>query len=319
MDNIDGELGWDDLGAQHHALNADNLDCEASGTCALRRAGVGVDPSSAGSHTDAVADILLKHFKSEFASASFSHAPQLLNLARRYFNVTHGYVLRKLLWVLVPTTTAKVKAFEGEIGVEKDWTTRTYGGLEIDIEEPDLYIPTMSFITYVLLCGILRGLQDRFGPETLPAVISFSVMVCALEVVVAKVALSLGGVENALVIDLACLLGYKYVNLSALLGMGLVLGLGNKPQSIFFLLFTLALICSSAVALLQSLRKLARMQVVLEPQIELHKIIVKGLAAFQVFVWWFLLPSWSAESAIVAPVVLNTAAAVINNVTNSSI
>ena len=31
-----------------------------------------------------------------------------------------------------------------------------------DINAPDLYIPTMAFVTYVLMCGIVKGLSRQY-------------------------------------------------------------------------------------------------------------------------------------------------------------
>lgn len=36
-----------------------------------------------------------------------------------------------------------------------------------DLNAPDLYIPVMAFITYVLVAGFVFGLQKRFSPEKL--------------------------------------------------------------------------------------------------------------------------------------------------------
>ncbi|VDK42848.1 unnamed protein product [Anisakis simplex] len=36
-----------------------------------------------------------------------------------------------------------------------------------DVNAPDLYIPVMAFISYILLCGFVLGIQQRFSPEQL--------------------------------------------------------------------------------------------------------------------------------------------------------
>ena len=36
-----------------------------------------------------------------------------------------------------------------------------------DVNAPDLYIPLMSFITYVLLVGYCKGASNKFTPEVL--------------------------------------------------------------------------------------------------------------------------------------------------------
>lgn len=36
-----------------------------------------------------------------------------------------------------------------------------------EINAPDLYIPVMGYVTYVLTAGLVLGMQDRFSPEQL--------------------------------------------------------------------------------------------------------------------------------------------------------
>lgn len=36
-----------------------------------------------------------------------------------------------------------------------------------DLNAPDLYIPLMAFITYILVMGFIMGITDTFTPEVL--------------------------------------------------------------------------------------------------------------------------------------------------------
>lgn len=323
MDGMDGDLGgWDDVGAPKATFGSGANPAATTGQ------GSGNADPVTGLYSDAVTSAMLRHLGSELATSSLSMWPAFMLSARRYFNVTHGYVVRKVLWIFVPTPNPKHKSSDGEIGGEKCTSLRIYQGLEVDIEEPDLYIPTMGFITYVLLCGIIRGLESTFRPETLASIMSVTLVVLVLEVIVTKAALFMGGADAAPVLDLVGLVGYKYVNLSFLLIVGLLFGYGHKPQSSLYFLLTLALIGSCAAALFHSLRKLARMQARLEAQKDIHSIIIKVLPALQLVVWYFLLPTWpelsaadiaAAKAAEQAAVSAAAAAAVVHTTTIAAV
>merc|ERR1719183_3445412 len=83
-------------------------------------------PGSGLGVSDAVTSAMVNHFASELTKGSLSLWPQFVQTARRYFNVSHGYVLRKALWQLAPTASLKKKSTEGELGCEKEWTVRMY-------------------------------------------------------------------------------------------------------------------------------------------------------------------------------------------------
>lgn len=84
------------------------------------------------------------------------------------FAVDDSYVIKKLGFVMFPF-------------FQKRW----HGGQELPKEslvQPDLYIPLMSFMTYVLVASYMLGLKDKFSPEQL-GIISSSALGClALEV-----------------------------------------------------------------------------------------------------------------------------------------
>jgi len=245
---------------------------------------------------------MVNHFAQEITKGSTNFLPAFLASARRYFNVSHGYVLKKCLWQLVPTNSLKKKSSDGELGAEKDWTARVYEGLEVDIEEPDLYIPTMGFVTYVLLCGIIRGLQDSFHPDVISSNITFATVALVLETGIAKAILFTGGAVNTPTLDLAILLGYKFFYLSLHLIFGLFLGWGHKPSGFIFSILALGLLVSCCVALWQSLRRLARMQpsVGQECVSDIHKLIIKALPVGQVLIYYCLLPTWPPPAQLAA-------------------
>jgi len=294
MDGLDRDLGWEDVGQGEK---------NREGGAIAGQAGPDIH--------DAVTSAMVNHFARELTHGSLSLWPQIQHAARRYFNVTHGYVLRKMLWQLAPSASPKKKSVDGELGAEKDWSARIFEGLEADIEEPDMYIPAMGFVTYVLLCGLIRGLQDQFHPDVLYTSISFAVIVLVLEVTVVKGALFMAGAVNAPVFDIVALTGYKYFYLSLQLASGLVLFRGHRPEGFLYHLVALGLAASCGLAFWQALRRLARMQPAQGKDFaaDVHKMLVKGAAAGQVLICWLLLPSWPKVLAATAAGVARQAAA----------
>jgi len=208
--------------------------------------------------------------------------------------VHHGYVLRKAAWQIVPLTSTKKKSADGELGADKDWMARLSEGMEVDIEEPDMYIPTMGFVSYVLLCGLIRGLQEQFHPDTLSATITFATVVLILETTIAKAALFMAGAVNTPIVDLAALLGYKFFYLTLQLAAGLILGMGGRPTGFLYHILALGLMAACGVALWQALRRLARMQPSMgqECVTDVHKAFIKGLPVLQALFCWCLMPTW---------------------------
>ncbi|ELP87816.1 protein YIF1A, putative [Entamoeba invadens IP1] len=102
---------------------------------------------------------------------------------RYYFNVSTTSVFKRLLMTVVPY------AFRG------DWTrtattaedqSKLYSPPKEDKYAPDLYVPLMSFITYVLFVGFYYGSKGTFTPETLSVATTLCLMVVTLEVMIVK-------------------------------------------------------------------------------------------------------------------------------------
>eukprot|EP00435_Cladocopium_sp_Y103_P035555 s868_g9.t1 len=92
MDGTDKDLGWEDVGGR----------------------GVAGRPAVGGSLegnniSDAVTSAMMNQFARELTTNSLSLWPQFVQTTRRYFNVHHGYVLRKILWQLIPFHRLKVQ------------------------------------------------------------------------------------------------------------------------------------------------------------------------------------------------------------------
>jgi hypothetical protein len=113
-----------------------------------------------------------------------------------YFNVSNTYVLRKLLLLIFPFKN-------------KDWDTILHktGSLA----HPDLYIPIMGFITYILAKGLLFGIRSEFRPEKLGLVATRSLFLEGMFVLISKLVAYFIDILDLNTLDMVAFSGYKYV------------------------------------------------------------------------------------------------------------
>jgi hypothetical protein len=161
-------------------------------------------------------------YGSEFAQQGQAYVNQGVNrlLAitnlKTYFAVDTSYVLKKLSLLLFPYT-------------HRNWMVG-YGGSgrtspTEDINAPDLYIPVMGFVTFVLLNGVVLGTQSRFTPEALGVAASSLLAWLAAEVLLLWLCLYLLAVTSQLRwLDIISFCGYKYVSMIVSVGLSLVGG-----------------------------------------------------------------------------------------------
>lgn len=132
-----------------------------------------------------------------------------------YFAVDTAYVGRKLGLLLFPFT-------------QKDWSIKYNNDEPVqpkyDVNAPDLYIPCMGYITYILVVGYILGLRNSFSPDNLAATASSSLVWLILELVLIYLALTVMSINTSLtkwdILSFSC---YKYVMMIAVLLIGLVL------------------------------------------------------------------------------------------------
>lgn len=92
----------------------------------------------------------------------------------------------------------------------------------LDENAPDLYIPSMSLISYVLLCALVEGTAGQFNPEVIPDVLTWCFVTQILEVLAIRVGFYMMQTPVPL-LDLFSYTGYKYLGLciNMLVGIGL--------------------------------------------------------------------------------------------------
>ncbi|KAG9047636.1 hypothetical protein FS837_001829 [Tulasnella sp. UAMH 9824] len=159
-------------------------------------------------------DYVEKNFGSYFLPVS---------MMKHQFNVSNSYVLNKLRIVVFPWRhrpwSRKVRRSEAS------GQSEGYQPPREDINSPDLYIPTMALVTYVLLTALVAGMNNRFHPEVLGVGLSKAFAVLIMDVAFVKLGCyTLNIQSSAQVVDLAAYGGYKFVGAVAVLLASMVLG-----------------------------------------------------------------------------------------------
>lgn len=157
----------------------------------------------------------------QFGQTAFKHGQEYLeqnvnrwfNFAtlKPYFQVTNSYVVNKLYVVLFPWRHKpwSRKQAPGPNGQE-GW----YLPPRDDINSPDMYIPVMAVVTYILLSTLIAGLRGEFQPEVLGKTASTALIVVIIEMLVLKLGCYLLGISNqSQLLDLIAYSGYKFVGM----------------------------------------------------------------------------------------------------------
>jgi protein transport protein YIF1 len=105
-----------------------------------------------------------------------------------------------------------------------------------DENAPDMYIPCMSLITYVLLCALVYGTAGKFNPEVLPEVTTRCAVTQVMEVLAIRMGFYLMECPVAL-LDLFSYTGYKYLGLCINMMFALVLGHFGLGYRAYYLAF----------------------------------------------------------------------------------
>lgn len=121
-----------------------------------------------------------------------------------YFTVDTNYVKKKIKILFLPFLHKSWERSDrdGKIATPRD-----------DVNAPDLYIPTMAFVTYILVVGLVLGTVGRFSPEQLGIAASSALGWMVLEVFVCYAGLYLLNIASNGILELAALSSYKYVGM----------------------------------------------------------------------------------------------------------
>jgi hypothetical protein len=152
---------------------------------------------------------------------------------RPYFAVDNKYVMKKMMKVLFPfffTNWARKEKIEPSVDGRP-----IYALPQHDENAPDLYIPSMSLLTYVLLCALCYGNAGKFNPEVIPEVTYKCLGFQLLELIAIRIGFYLMEAPVA-ILDLLSYTGYKYLGLCVNMFIGLTMGqfLGYGNRSYYF-------------------------------------------------------------------------------------
>lgn len=111
---------------------------------------------------------------------------------RIFFDVNNEYVMKKMCLIIFPF-------------IHKEWNKN------IDpIVSPDLYIPIMSFITFILLHGLKLGIKNNFTPENLSLKFTKCLIIEFIETVLFKLIAYFFNI-NIHTLEYISFSGYKYL------------------------------------------------------------------------------------------------------------
>jgi protein transport protein YIF1 len=130
---------------------------------------------------------------------------------KQYFNVSNSYVINKLLVVLFPW---RHRPWSRQQRLSHNGQDGLYLPPREDLNSPDMYIPLMAFVTYILISTLLAGLRRAFRPELFGGTAATAFAVLMLEILVLKLAMYFLNISSSSqLLDLVAYSGYKYVGI----------------------------------------------------------------------------------------------------------
>ncbi|KIY66320.1 YIF1-domain-containing protein [Cylindrobasidium torrendii FP15055 ss-10] len=183
----------------------------------------------------------------DYVQKNFGAAFPLPGLKHK-FNVSNLYVLNKLKLVIFPWRHRpwSRRALRSEQGAV-EWSPP-----RDDVNSPDLYIPVMALVTYILISAFFSGLKNNFHPKVLGESLSSALAVVIVEfcfIYLACYFLNIQGTSQAL--DIIAYTGYKFVGVIAT-----ILANFLKPSRTVWAIIFLYFFSANAFFLLRSLRSL---------------------------------------------------------------
>lgn len=181
------------------------------------------------------------------------------------FNVSNSYVINKLRIVLFPwrhvstSFHAKTRSLADVPMTQRPWSrlvarneqtgqVEGYKPPRDDINSPDMYIPVMALVTYILLAGVVTGTRGDFHPDNLGMTASKSLGIVFIEFCLIKLGTYLLNITGkGTVVDLFSYSGYKFVGTIVTLLMQLV----NVRGWLYWTVFTYVF-CANAFFLVSS-------------------------------------------------------------------
>ncbi|EGR30633.1 hypothetical protein IMG5_127370 [Ichthyophthirius multifiliis] len=141
---------------------------------------------------------------------------------RAYFDVDNIYVLKKLKIILAPFL------YRGEWISQNDYTDNNgisqSNSPKENIHAPDLYIPLMGLITFVLVSCLSAGIGENFKPEIIQINTSFCLLITFLEIFLFKFLFYLVNITNVTILNMMSHLSYRYISLTLVMISNIIIG-----------------------------------------------------------------------------------------------
>lgn len=127
-----------------------------------------------------------------------------------YFTVNNSYVKSRLKILLLPFRHKNWRRMGN--GEQDESKPMQYAPPTRDCNAPDLYIPLMGFLTYILIVGYCKGTSNQFSPDVITKDASYCLVMQLIEIGVLAACLY---VLNSSIsfLDLVSFSGYKYIPL----------------------------------------------------------------------------------------------------------
>ncbi|KZZ99132.1 ER to Golgi transporter Yif1 [Moelleriella libera RCEF 2490] len=157
----------------------------------------------------------------QFGQTAFKHGQEYVeqnfgryvnvSALKHYFNVSNSYVVNKLFLVLFPW---RHKPWSRKQGTGANGQEGWYLAPREDVNSPDMYIPVMALVTYILLSTLIAGLKGQFKPELLGYTATTGLVVVIVEIVALKLGCYLLNISSqSQLLDLIAYSGYKFVGI----------------------------------------------------------------------------------------------------------
>ncbi|KAI0475928.1 YIF1-domain-containing protein [Xylariaceae sp. FL0804] len=183
-------------------------------------AGAGAGGNMFGQYGNLMSDPMAAQFVGQVGQNAFRHVEQNMNrwfnfaALKHYFNVSNGYVVSKLFLVLFPWRHKPWSRRQAATTVGAAGVGPGYLPPRDDVNSPDMYIPLMALVTYILLSTLLVGLRGQFRPELMGYTASKAGVVVALEILLLKLGCYFLSISNqSQLLDLVAYSGYKFVGI----------------------------------------------------------------------------------------------------------
>ncbi|CAA6662994.1 unnamed protein product [Spirodela intermedia] len=158
-----------------------------------------------------------------------------------YFQVNGQYVRNKLKIILCPFLYRNQRANGGADLLQAPIS---------DVNAPDLYIPLMSFGTYLVLAGFSLGLCGKFSPDALTLQFSKGLIGWLLQILLLKALIySAGGGGEAALLDVVAYAGYAFA------GAAIAVGARIFSRHAFYLVLPFAGLCGG-VFLVKTMKRI---------------------------------------------------------------